>query len=234
MATTHAVVSASQPARRIPWRVILLLALWLALVVAAGAAGVFEAAPTRPPLPLLLAVAGPPLVVAVAYRASAAFRAFALSIDLRLLTAMQGWRVLGGMFLALYAFGLLPGAFAWPAGVGDIAVGLAAPFVLLAMLRGAPAWPRHVAWLNIVGLMDFAAAVGTGVLTSNTALGLLADGAERASLGALPLSLIPTFAVPLWTIFHLISLLQLSERARTRRVDHRDSAAGDHVLRAGD
>ena len=65
MATTHAVVSASQPARRIPWRVILLLALWLALVVAAGAAGVFEAAPTRPPLPLLLAVVGPPLVVAV-------------------------------------------------------------------------------------------------------------------------------------------------------------------------
>ena len=234
MATPHAVLSTTQPERRIPWRVILLLGSWLALVVAAGAAGVFEAAPTRPPLPLLLAVAGPPLLVAVAHRASAAFRAFALSIDLHLLTAMQAWRVLGGMFLALYAFGLLPGAFAWPAGVGDVAVGLAAPFVLLAMVHGAPAWPRRVAWLNIAGLIDFAGAVGTGVLTSNTALGLLADGVPRASLGALPLSLIPTFAVPLWTIFHLISLLQLSERARTSRIDHRDGAAVDRVLRAGD
>jgi adenylate cyclase len=30
-----------------------------------------------------------------------------------------------------------------------------------------------------------------------------------ASLGALPLSLVPTFAVPLWTLMHVISLLQL-------------------------
>jgi hypothetical protein len=28
-------------------------------------------------------------------------------------------------------------------------------------------------------------------------------------MGLLPLSLIPTFAVPLWIIFHMISLLQL-------------------------
>jgi hypothetical protein len=32
---------------------------------------------------------------------------------------------------------------------------------------------------------------------------------SRASLGALPLSLVPTFAVPLWTLMHVISLLQL-------------------------
>ena len=35
-------------------------------------------------------------------------------------------------------------------------------------------------------------------------------GVAHASLGALPLSLVPTFAVPLWTIFHAISLLQLA------------------------
>jgi hypothetical protein len=28
-------------------------------------------------------------------------------------------------------------------------------------------------------------------------------------MGALPLSIVPTFAVPLWTIIHVISLLQL-------------------------
>jgi len=91
--------------------------------------------------------------------------------------------VIGAMFLALYAFGLLPGLFAWPAGLGDAAVGLAAPFVLLAMLRGAPNWPRRVAWLNIAGLVDFAGAIGTGVLTSNSSLGVLADGAPHAKPG---------------------------------------------------
>ena len=175
----------------------------------AGAAGLFQSPPSRPPLALLVAVAGPPLVFAVVYRASDLFRRFALGLDLRLLTAIQAWRVIGVMFLALYAFGLLPGLFAWPAGVGDVVVGLAAPFVLLAMLRETPTWRRQVAWLNIAGLLDFVGAVGTGVLTSTSSLGFAADAATRASLGALPLSLVPTFAVPLWIIFHVISLLQL-------------------------
>jgi hypothetical protein len=141
-------------------------------------------------------------------------RDFALAIDLRWLTAIQGWRVIGVMFLAIYAYGLLPGLFAWPAGLGDAAVGLAAPFVLLAMLRGAPDWRRRVAWLNIAGHLDFAAAPGIGVLTSNSALGLLADGARSASLAELPLSLVPAIAVPLWTIFHMISLLRLRRKLR--------------------
>jgi hypothetical protein len=37
----------------------------------------------------------------------------------------------------------------------------------------------------------------------------------RASLGSLPLSLIPTFAMPLWTIFHIVSLLQLGRITQT-------------------
>jgi hypothetical protein len=196
----------------------MVLGVWFLIALAAGATGLFEAAPSRPPLAVPVAVAGPPLLFALVYRVSRAFRDFVLGIDLRLLTAIQSWRVLGVMFLALYAFDLLPGLFAWPAGVGDLAVGLAAPFVLLAMLRGAPTWRRQVAWLNIAGLVDFVVAVGTGVLTSSTSLGLLAEGAPRASLGALPLSLVPTFAVPLWIIFHVISLLQLRSTAGSMRM----------------
>ena len=203
--------------RGTPWFVAVVLAAWLLLALAAGARGVFESTPARPPLPVLVAVAGPLLIFIAAILASARFRAFALAIDLRLLTAMQAWRVLGGMFLVLYAYGLLPGTFAWPAGAGDLAVGLAAPFVLLGLLRGAPSWRRQVLWLNIAGLLDFAGAVGTGVLTSSSSLGVLADGTARASLGLLPLSLVPTFAVPLWTIFHITSLLQLSRAAHRER-----------------
>jgi hypothetical protein len=188
------------------------LAVWFVISLAAGAAGAFESGPASPPLTILAALAAPLLLFGLAYRLSAAFRRFVLGVDLRLLTAFQSWRVIGGMFPALYAFGLLPGLFAWPAGVGDVAVGAAAPFVLLAMVRGAPTWRRQAIWLNVAGLVDFAGAVGTGVLTSDSSLGILADGAARASLGSLPLSLVPTFAVPLWIIFHVIALLQLRRR----------------------
>jgi hypothetical protein len=191
------------------------LAVWFLLVLAAGYAGVFESGPSRPPLAVLLAVAAPPLIFGALYRASRRVRDFVLATDLRLLTAIQSWRVIGVMFLVFYAFGLLPGVFAWPAGAGDLAVGLAAPFVLLSMLRQSPTWRRRVLWLNVAGLLDFVGAVGTGVLVSNNAIGLAADGAARVSLGSLPLSLIPTFAVPLWTIFHIVSLLQLARTAGT-------------------
>ncbi len=188
---------------------VLIMAVWFAAVIGFGLAETFEAGLDRPPLPLLVPVAGPPILFALAYRFSPRIRAFALGLDLRVLTAVQAWRVLGLVFLALYDYGLLPGAFAWPAGFGDGAVGVAAIFVLTAMLRDAPGWRRQVFWLNIAGLVDFAAAVGTGILTSNSALGILREAGAGASMGLFPLSLIPTFAVPMWIIFHMISLLQL-------------------------
>jgi hypothetical protein len=184
------------------------LAIWFAAVLVLARAGAFAASPTQPPLGIFLAIVLPPLLFALLHR-SRRIRDFALAIDLRWLTAIQSWRVIGVTFLALYAFDLLPGLFAWPAGVGDLVVGLAAPFVLMAILQDAAGWRRHVLWLNIAGLIDFAVALGTGILSSNSALGLLADGAPHADLGELPLSIVPTFAVPLWTIFHMISLLQL-------------------------
>src|SRR5262245_31515373 len=170
-----------------------ILVLWFLLVLAGGYAGAFESGPARPPLTILLAFVAPLLIFALVYRASRRFRDFVLSIDLRLLTAVQSWRVIGLMFLAFYAFGLLPGLFAWPAGIGDFAVGLAAPFVLLAMLRQRPTWRRQVAWLNIAGLVDFVGAIVTGVLSSNSSVGVVSDTAARVSMGSLPLSLIPTF-----------------------------------------
>lgn len=51
------------------------------------------------------------------------------------------------------------------------------------------------------------------MLASNNSLGLVVDSATRVSLGSLPLSLIATFAVPLWTICHIVSLLQLARTA---------------------
>jgi hypothetical protein len=48
-------------------------------------------------------------------------------------------RVIGVLFLIVMAQGKLPAAFALPAGLGDIAIGLAAPFVALRLWREVPA-----------------------------------------------------------------------------------------------
>jgi hypothetical protein len=189
----------------------LLGAIWLLAIVMAGAAGLFEPGPGRPPLALLAAIVVPPALFLVAYRISAAFRRFVLSLDLRLLTAVQAWRVLGGMFLVLYAFNLRPALFAFPAGLGDVAVGVAAVFVLRAMIDGHPNWRRRVRWLNLGGLLDFVGAITTGVLTSHSSLGVFAPTTPMPSMGMMPLSLVPSFLVPLWTIIHFASLLQLRQ-----------------------
>jgi len=189
----------------------LVLAAWFALALVLGAAGAFAPVPGRPPLALMTAIVGPSLLFALVYVASRRARAFALGLDLRFLTALQSWRVLGVGFLFLYAHGLLPAQFAYPAGIGDLLVGLAAPFVLLAMIQGRMGWERQVLTLNLAGMLDFLVAVGTGVLSASGPLGLLAGEVTSDIMQALPLSLIPTFAVPLFIIMHIISFLQLAK-----------------------
>ncbi len=191
----------------------IVLASWFALVLVSARAGAFAADLQQPPLALLVAVAAPPLIFAASYLASPALRAFVLGLDLVLLTAFQSWRVIGVMFLVFYAYGSLPAVFAWPAGIGDLLVGVAAPFVAIAIARNTPGWREQALWLNFAGLLDFALAVSTGVLTSPTPAGVFADATTSAIMNELPLSLIPTFAVPLWIIVHMISLLQLRRRA---------------------
>jgi len=182
--------------------------VWAALALLLGALGVFSAHPERPPLELLLAVGVPPLLFGLAYRSSAAFRAKVLRLDLGLLTALQGWRVIGGMFLVLLFLGVLPGVFAWPAGVGDVLVGVYAPFVAVRVMRRAPGWERHVTLLSVLGLIDFVGAIGGGVLSGQSPAGLLRGPVTADIMTELPLSFIPTFGVPFWTILHIISLLR--------------------------
>ncbi len=52
------------------------------------------------------------------------------------LVGVQLYRALGVIFLILYATGKLPGLFAWPAGLGDVLVGVLAPVVAIAYRRG--------------------------------------------------------------------------------------------------
>jgi hypothetical protein len=191
----------------------LVVVAWAALSIILNFLGVLANPPDKPPIPLLISVIGPPTLFAIAYSLSARVRTLSLSLDLRLLTAMQGWRIIGAMFLVLMTFWLLPGTFAWPAGVGDFIVGAYAPFVVLVMSRQTTGWRKHVVLLNVLGLLDFVGAIGGGVLAGSSPIGILRGDITTDIMQRLPLSLIPTFGVPFWIILHIISLIKLRKLA---------------------
>jgi hypothetical protein len=188
------------------------LALWFAAVFALGMTGSFITPVGRPPLAILLGATLPFVAFALAYAASEGFRELVLSADLRFLTGLHAWRAAGLGFIALYAYGLLPGVFALPAGLGDIAIGLTAPWVATALARD-PAFAasgRFVLW-NALGVLDLVVAVGTGA-ASRTLLAPFAGGVGTSPMMHLPLVLIPAFFVPLFVLLHVTAFLQLGER----------------------
>ena len=144
-----------------------LLAVWFVVVFALGGSGAFVRPPGAPPIPIAIGAAGPVLVFLVAYSVWPSFRAFVLSLDIPLLTTIQAWRAGGLTFLAMYAYGLLPGAFAWPAGLGDIAIGVTAPWVVRALVhRPRFASSRVFEVWNYLGILDLVVAVSVGGLSS--------------------------------------------------------------------
>ena len=191
------------------------LIVWFVLALVGSLLGVFSSAP-NPPILLGLAVVGPVALFVLGYRALPGFRQFVSSLDLRVLTWAQTWRVVGVVFLVLHQRGLLPGVFAYPAGWGDIAIGITAPVVAWFW---RPPYPRKtfIVW-NILGIVDLVLAVSLGVLSSPTPVGILAGDVTTRLMAVFPLSLIPTFLVPLFLIFHLICLSRVRKESLGRGV----------------
>jgi hypothetical protein len=180
-----------------------ILVVWFFLALAGSLLGFFDSEPS-PPLPLGLAAVAPVALFAVSYLTSVRFRELVWSLDLRLLTLAQTWRVGGIVFLVLYQQGALPGVFAIPAGWGDFAIGITAPIVAWYWRRPFPT-KTFIVW-NVLGSLDLVLAVTLGVLASRTPIGILSGDVTTRLMGQFPLSLIPTFFVPLLLILHLISL----------------------------
>ena len=188
--------------------VVFTLAAWFAVVVIFGAMGAFVAPPGKPPLPIALGVVLPLVAFFAALKLSRRFQEFVLGIDLRLIAAMQAWRWAGLGFLFLYSNHFLPGFFALPAGLGDMAVGITAPWMMLSLARqpGFASSTAFVRW-NWLGILDLVVAVGLGGLGGLLATGV-AGQATTAPMQSLPLLLIPAYLVPLFLMLHTAALLQ--------------------------
>lgn len=200
----------------------ILIAAWFAIALTASALGVFfspAGSALHPPLPLGLAVVLPLAIFAVWMASSAGFRQFIHSLDSRLLTLFHAWRIGGFVFLVLATYHILPRPFALSAGWGDITIGLTAPLAAFYLARGQHR-AGFIAW-QLLGVADLVAAVVLGVLSSATPIGVLNHGVNSGAMGQLPLSLIPTFAVPLLLILHVICIAQAIRWPARAQTAHR-------------
>ena len=206
-------------------------ALWL------GVSGVARGGAGKPPLMLAAAVTLPLLVFAADARFGwRLFRGLA-QLSLPALIAMQTYRIGGVFFVIAWMNGELPAGFALPAGLGDIAIGAAAPFVAAAVADGRPrARALALAW-SVLGLVDLVAALSLGVTHSSSLLGVFATSVTtRFARG---LSVQPDPDVRRAAVVHAARPRVAAPPAPLTRVDRRctasPSAAGLYqrrVLRA--
>jgi hypothetical protein len=195
--------------RLITGRVAIGLAVWAGLAALVAQAGVFQIEIGGIPVAIVAAITIPVIGFLVAWRAVPAVRAFVEAQDLALLTALQGWRVIGAVFIFLWAYAQLPAVFALPAGLGDVAVGLIAPFAAIAVALEVPGWRRAANGVVVAGLADFAVAVITGIGSIEGNFLSFAGAPSNAIINALPLVLIPGFLVPVFIILHVMAIIKI-------------------------
>jgi hypothetical protein len=150
----------------------------------------------------------------MSWQTSGPFRARVLAVDTGVLVILHSWRMVGMGFLFLYAHGVLPGLFAWLAGLGDMLSAFGAVMIGTALLKGREVSRATLLGWNSFGLLDFVVAVVIGTALRSAYLG----GAVNTDvMSLLPLSLVPTVIVPLYVITHFMIYLQLENTNQTKK-----------------
>ena len=197
------------------WIISVFLAAWLSLVVVLGVEGFFGANPTGrfPRIAYTLI----PFVLGIGILfVSPIFERVVARTPPHWIIGVQTNRLLGALFLVGFIQGRLPAPFAFPAGFGDVLVGLSAPVVAYLFATGHKQ-ARLVGMLwNIVGIIDLLVAIATGVLTSPGILHCLALNTPNLLMSTFPFVIIPAFGVPVWLLLHMFSLrgLALHEKGK--------------------
>jgi hypothetical protein len=181
-------------------------AIWFGEIFWLAARGVFVAGPDDPPIRLALAFAVPILLFLVALLLFPAWRALVVSVSPVFLITLNGWRFIGLGFLMGYAEGLLPGGFAWPAGLGDIFMAVTAPWIAARVVADDRfRFGKVFLFWNLIGIADFVDAVFLGTLYMWPGF---SPSVSTSLMQRLPFALIPCFFVPLVAIAHIALLAQ--------------------------
>lgn len=223
----RALVRASWPEARRAWvlrAAAVLLIGWFAVALALALVGTYEGARDRPPT-IQFGILAPVAVGALMIWRSETVARIIDGVPQHWLVGVQVTRALGGTFLLLYAAGLMPGLFAIPAGLGDLAVAALAPAVAYAAARDPQGGASTVIAWNVLGIADFVVAVATGFATGPSPLQVAAFANPNTLIAAFPLVLIPVYLVPLWTVLHMASLAKVRRAAASTSAPDASSAS---------
>ena len=118
-----------------------------------------------------------------------------------ILIAVQTWRVVGIAFLWGMTLGIVEPAFAIPAGVGDVLIGVTAvPFAIF-LWKGYSSSKYAVVVWSVLGIADLVNAITLGLITNSD------FGSPMVT--TFPWILVPTVGVPLALALHGIVLYRL-------------------------
>ena len=190
----------------------LILIGWFLVAIALGGLGVYQASSDRLPT-IQYGILLPILIGGVLLWRSSTLGRIIDAVPLPWLVGVQLYRALGTMFLILYANNKLPALFAWPAGIGDILVGVLAPLVALIYARAPREGASLVLGWNVLGILDLVVAVSTGFITAPSPFLPHINPPTSELMSVLPLVVIPTFAVPISILLHIATLMKLRRTA---------------------
>jgi hypothetical protein len=207
------------------WSVSSLLVAWFFVAIVTSIAGFYRPPSGKPPT-IQYGLVAPIVVGVVLFRSWPMLRRTFAVVPNHWMVGVQLYRVLGVIFLVLYADGHLSALFAFPAGVGDMLVGILAPFVAASFARSPEGSARRVRLWNLLGISDLVIAVTIGFLTSPSPLQMASFDRPSELVATFPLSLIPVFAVPLSILLHIGSLLKLPHDQLTGHRELRTDQTG--------
>ena len=122
----------------------------------------------------------------------------------------HSFRAVDGLaFLIIMGLGHLPALWTLPAGLGDIAAGIAAPLVARRLARGTSR--RGALWFNAFGMTDLIVALTLGAVTAYQLIHVTPSGAP---ISELPIAVVPTVGVPLLFAVHIASVSGLARALR--------------------
>jgi hypothetical protein len=182
---------------------------WLAVAQYLGAANTYFASTDTAVPTVLFGLLIPLAVAAIALWQSESVARLVSAIPLHWLVAAQVYRVMGGIFLVLWAAGRIPWQFALPAGTGDVLTGINAIAVAALLAQNTIGARRATYAWSLFGIADLVVAITMGAMTSPGRPHLLAFDAPNLLISSYPLVMVPTFAVPLALMLHGLVLWRL-------------------------
>jgi hypothetical protein len=187
--------------------------IWLVVMWYLAVTDTFQVMPGAARLPRLPIAIFLPVIIALPVLVwSRSIAALLDAMPASWLIALQVYRVFGGILLVSWLNGNVAGVFAWPASIGDMATGIAALPVALAVASGTVSGRRAGLWWNVCGLFDFAVAITMGFLTSPGPFQHFGFDIPVSQAGTYPTVMIPAFAVPSSILLHALSIRQLRRR----------------------